>query len=106
MGVEELRVDAAQRGQLDKEMASVFREDTADLQSLGASARGSRYGRAGARRHHAKKAKADCKNDPETPKPRLSDQAIESSAKPSTRAVIFDSDFRLSPLGPPARENL
>ena len=48
--------------------------------------------RTGPSRHQTIKAKAHCTNDPATPKPRLSDRTIETSAQPSTRAVIFDSD--------------
>ena len=56
------------------------------------SAPGSSLRRTGSSRHQAIQAKAHRENDPATPKPRLSDRTIESSAEPSTRAVIFDSE--------------
>ena len=51
---------------------------------------GSPLRRTGPSRHQTIEAKAHCKNDPATPKPRLSDRTTESSTQPSTSAVIFD----------------
>src|SRR5207244_13139191 len=44
------------------------------------------------RGHQTVEAKANGENDPTTAKPRLSDRSTESSAQPSTSAVIFEAD--------------
>ncbi len=40
--------------------------------------------------HQTIETKAHCKNDPATPRPRLSDRTTECSTQPSTNAVIFE----------------
>ena len=83
MALEELRLIDEQIGELDKEMASLLSkhqdavERLAEVPGLGVD-----------------KAKAHCKNDSATPKPRLSDRITEPSAQP-TGAVIFDSAFTI-----------